>query len=359
MFRYLIFVTVVAMFCSGRALAEEAINPEIAAAVDAAAYGKPDTAIDLTTRKLNGKQVQPEKRAYLLAARAYAWIDKGQLQKAKRDLGEALRIAPNQKTLDAVNNLVAQAYFQRAEYYDEKKNWERSIDAYTTMLEYSPNDPAAFLGRAEAHLFNCEFDEALSDYDLALKAGDHSTNIYLRRGGARELKFDFDGAIADYTEAIKLNAKYDVAFGLRGRAYAILENYGAARRDLESALALNPADRSSLLWLHLVHMHFGEDDIEWLRKQSRKVNVKYWPGPVIEYFLGSRTANDIVHIALNDQNTALAHQRCDGWFYLGEDALAHNDISRAKQLFQKTANGCNPIDYEWNAAKMELKRIAR
>lgn len=271
----------------------------------------------------------------------------------------AWKFAPDRKTRDYVNGVVSEGYAERAEYYGDKEIFELSILNYTEALTLDPNNDTYYRKRAYAHLRNCEFDEAISDYDHAIENGDKSAEVYIDRGMAREAKLDLTGAILDYSHAVKLDEKNDVGFGLRGRAFAIIGNLSAARRDLEHTNVLNPNDTSTVLWLHLVHMRLREKDDAWLRKRATVLALNRWPGPVISYFLGSKQARDIVNIALNDPKTATFHQRCDAWFYLGEDALAHNDVPRATRLFRKTVNGCNAVDYEWVAAKAELNRIAR
>jgi len=327
------------------------------ASFDAVKNGKFDSAIQTTTKSLDDNHLSKADRAGLLALRAYALLLKDEPKAAKRDLQVAIKIAPDTGVQQSVVIIATQAYLLRAHDYDTKQKWELSIANYSEALKYNPNSEIAYIGRAEAHTANTEFDEAISDYDHAIRINGSSSDTYVDRGAARESKVDFEGAIADYSEAIKLNSKNDTAFGYRGRGYAIAGNYSAARRDLERALALRPTDRSSLLWLHLVHMRVGENDEPWLRKQAATLKLEHWPGPVISYFLGTKSADELLQIALHSPETARGHQRCDGWFYLGEEALARKKILRARYLFQKTVGRCNATDYEWNSARVELRRM--
>ena len=149
----------------------------------------------------------------------------------------------------------------------------------------------------------------------------------------------------------------DLKPGYRGRAYAVLGNYPAAARDLERTIALNPHDASSLLWLHIVHMRTGKDDAGWLKQKVMGHDLHKWPGLALSYFLSRTSAKDLVTFAQTSPDTARQEQRCDAWFYLGEEALAHGDRKGARDLFRQAVTGCDAVDFEWAPAKVELLRL--
>jgi lipoprotein NlpI len=355
MFRYIAAIAVVTMAYASPAFGNA--SADLQATMDAAKNGKFDSAIQLSTKALQDTRMPAAIRGRLLALRAYAVIAKGQPKNAQRDLDDALRTASDRDTRDFVNDAAMQGYLQRGKFYDDEQNWGLAVASYTAALRYSPRSAVIYADRAGSHLANTELDEAISDYDQAIQIDRSSSDYYVSRGTAYESKLDFQRAISDYSKAIQLDSKNDTAFGYRGRAYAVLGNFEVADRDLERTLTLRPADRSSVLWLHLVHMRMGKKDDAWLRKQAGNLRLDRWPGPAISYFLGKMSADDMVRFALRSPEVAKGHQRCDGWFYLGEEALAHQDMARARNLFRQTVSRCNAVDYEWDTAQIELRRI--
>ena len=65
----------------------------------------------------------------------------------------------------------------------------------------------------------------------------------------------------------------------------------------------------------------------------------------------------MVQFAQTSTETAAAYQKCDGWFYLAEEAAAHGNRDRARDLFRETIGNCDAVDYEWDTAQIELRRL--
>jgi lipoprotein NlpI len=245
---------------------------------------------------------------------------------------------------------------QRGNALLKTQDWDLAAESFSNALARDPRDKAAYVGRGLAEVANTDTDAAIADYDRALALGP-AADIYRHRGEAKEENLDFDGAIADYGAAIRLDANYADAVGLRGRSLAVLGRYDPAARDLERATALSPNDAAIVLWLHIVHLRTHRDDRAWFGARVAHLNLNRWPGPALAYFAGQIPADDMTSIALKSVATARWHQRCDGWFYLGEEAAARGDTAKARELFRQTVTHCNAVDYEWDAAHIELKRL--
>lgn len=297
-------------------------------------------------------------RAACLAARAAAaLVAADRVPEAETAFAEAARQAPDDDSRKLVADTAAQAFDQRGHDLFNLQDWPASAASFALALKYDPHDIKALVGRGNAHVGAAEPDAAIADYGAALGIDAAAPDTYVLRGNAFEMKLDFDGAIADFSKSIELNPEPNNALGFRGRLYAAQGRYEDARRDLERWLIQNPADIISVVWLHIVHMRQGEKDSEWLRGQAATLNLKQWPGPAIAYFLGTETADQMVQFAQTSAETMAAYQKCDGWFYLAEEAVAHGDREKARALFRRTIESCNAVDYEWDTAQIELRRL--
>ncbi|MGA7710844.1 MAG: hypothetical protein WCA81_03005 [Rhizomicrobium sp.] len=357
MFRYCVFGLTVAL-CVGASLAAEPLERDVSEALAAALGGKSEAAIERTTELLRTPQLSAPQKSKLLSIRAYAELGEDRQRAAERDFNDALLVAPDDNIRRVLKRRTAEAYHERAETKFAEHKWDQAVSYYSKELEFGQGTKDTYQSRGVAHRSNCELDEAMADFTKSIEMGG-GYEAYIDRGMTREMKLDVDGAIADYSKAIALDRENSTAIGLRGRAHAVMGHYASSQRDLEQAVNIDPRDVSSLLWLHLLHMKMHKDDGAWLRKRVAIVYLKEWPGPVIEYFLGKKTAADIVHIALTSTTVAEFHQRCDGWFYLGEETLARGDVGGAALQFRKTATHCNAVDYEWPAAMVELRMLEK
>lgn len=354
-------VLAIALTCLFAQVALAYPKSSLKAAEDAVSNGHADVAIQLATDRLNHSR-EPNDKARLLAVRASALIEEDRRNEAEKGLQTAFLNASDKDTRGYVMDTAARAYLARAEYFADYMSFNQqklkfAISNYTAALNYDIANAVIYHDRGYAYLLNLDFDEAIRDLNHAIELNDASAKNYEDRGMADEVTLDFTNAIRDYGEAIDRYPANNVTLFDRGRAYAILGNYPGAERDLKRAESIDSADGPTLLWLHIVHMHTQRDDLAWLRKRAQSIDLKRWPGPVIGYFVGKKTAAEMIDTALHSTGTNEGYQRCDGWFYLAEDELQKGDARGARKLFQSTVDSCNPIDFEWPAAKMELRRL--
>ena len=350
----LILFACIAIFSVAREAARASDSParDCIEAPDAVAPGTDHVAFRPASQNLEPHIAQ----ACLLAEHAAGLVSRDEARDAEAEFDRALAIAPNDSIRSYVRARAVEAFSTNGGHHYDAEEWAQAILDYTLALRYGPDDETTYSLRATAHERNLEFSEAVADFSTAIRLSTAPQAYYMERGSAEEMNVDFKDAIADYS-ALLATGDDAQAFELRGRAYAALGNFDQGRPDLERSLALAPAEPATLLWLHIVHMRTGEDDANWLRSHAADADLTRWPGPAIEYFLGRKSADDMVQTGLTSPDTAKAYQRCDGWFYLGEEALARGDKAAAADLFRRTVAGCNALDYEWDTAQAELKRL--
>jgi len=311
----------------------------------------------LATVALGTRRLGANDRATLLGQRGYALILEGRSSDGERDIVQALDTAPDKEVRAVIFDEARDAYYGSGNQYVEQGRYDLAIARYTAGMNYTSDEGELYSERAYAYFRARDFDRAIADYQRYIDAVDNASNAIVGIGNAYEAKLDFGHAMAGYNVGIAEDSSNETLLGYRGRAYAVLGNYAAAARDLGRTIALNPQDASSLVWLHIVHMRTGKEDARWLKQKAVSQDLHKWPGVVLSYFLRRTSAKDLVTFAQTDPNTARDEQRCDAWFYLGEEALARGDRPAARDLLRKTVTGCDAVDYEWAPAAVELRRL--
>lgn len=282
-----------------------------------------------------------------LAACRYAEIDDASL----RDSIGAIIVAIG------ASSTCSDAYNERGSNYWSELDWSDAAREFALGLRISPQDLNLRNKHGLASTASGQFESAKNDFTIIFRAMPTDSDVLVNRGQAREALGDWEGAIADYTLAIHYDPTNFVALSFRGRAYAVLARYREGSVDLQSALNIAPNDLSTNLWLYLARSRGGEPDKDRLRQRVESLDLKRWPGPAIKYFLGQLSADMLEQIAFDDPDMEVRHQQCDAWFYLAEDALLHNEKAKAIRLLKLTTSRCNAVDFEWNAAESELKRL--
>jgi tetratricopeptide (TPR) repeat protein len=319
-------------------------------------------------------------------SRGIAYKAKGDVDRAITDYDQAIRLNPGS----------APAFNNRGYAYFAKSSYDRAVTDFDEAVKLDPQYALAYNNRGYAHFMQKNYDRAITDYDQAIRldplpavagvGGASHVNIYVNRGVAYALKGDFDHALSDYYEAIRIDPKYARAFGSRGHVFRHIGNYGRAISDYGEALRLDPSDTGiyadrgfvhfleadypqaaadlaqaiarlpepyPMLWRYLARTRAGGDGSAELAAAAGQLKTKAWPYPVVEFYLGKRTAGDMAAAASGDE------ERCEVQFYLGEWRLVRGDRTKAKEALEAAKATCPASFYEYDGAVAELGRIDR
>lgn len=146
---------------------------------------------------------------------------KGDLDRAVRDFGEAIRIDPK----------YPDSYSQRGQTFFTLGEIERAIADFSAALAQEPRHGAALRARGMAHLYRGETDLALADLSKAIELAEHDPRLlapielfYARRsrGSIYDSKQQYGPEIADCTALID-SVAHDPTLG-----EALAANYGSA-----------------------------------------------------------------------------------------------------------------------------------
>jgi tetratricopeptide (TPR) repeat protein len=174
----------------------------------------------------------------------------------------------------ATKILAAQDAYRRGRAEEDRGEFDKAIELFSTALDLDPGSDSAFLHRANANLRTSRFEAALADVNQALAIQKENSQAYeLRSRVYRALK-QYDRALADLEEALRRDegntahlllqaaieedrGNYKNATEIYGRALRVkpdadeiylrraaalrnLNDSGAAMSDCNQAIALKP-----------------------------------------------------------------------------------------------------------------------
>jgi tetratricopeptide (TPR) repeat protein len=229
-------------------------------------------------------------------------------------------------------------------------DYDHAIAAYGMAIQIDPQDTGAYWRRAKALRDARYLDRALADYSEIIRLKPDDGRPLLDRAGVFRAKGDLKSAISDYSDEIKLNPFFLDAYQLRGFAYFLNGDYVTAIADYLKANKRANADTSLLLFI--ARGRNGEDGTEELKANADRVLAQLWPRQMIEFFLGTRPAGELVkgegaEIGFGFPHTyyhPMVKARCQSLFYLGEWHLIHKDSAKARAEFREAvASACPSV----------------
>ena len=221
----------------------------------------------------------------------------------------------------------------------------------------NPNYAPALNNRGNAYYGKGEFERAIKDYDEAIRMNPKYTAAYDNRGLAYKHKGDSERAIKDFDEAIELDPKSPLTLFHRGQARFSSGQYGPALRDFASAHQIHPKDVYTIIWMYLAQARSGNNDLTDLQKNVAEMDLTKWPAIVTSLYMNGATPEAV--LAAADSNPKKEKSRyCEANFFLAERALLIGNRTEAVSLLQKAVDTGATLDFEYWAAKDELRRLA-
>ena len=264
-----------------------------------------------------------------------------------------------------VGSALAAGYddFSRGVNANNRGDADAAILAFTTALAagdltaaYVPN---AHFGRARAYLQKNKCADALADLDEVIKLKADNVDAYLLRGAANACLNKPDAAVADFNAAIGLRptaALYEAVARFQwiyGHFPQAAENYAQAAK---LAAKDNPHRPFILLWYAMSADRAGTLDQVMFAADVTKLDIDDWPAPLLDFYRGKATADDVNRKAANRDAQIATGQKCEADFYIGEWQLARKNEDAAKPLLQQAVSECPHNFIEYFAAQTELKR---
>jgi tetratricopeptide (TPR) repeat protein len=240
----------------------------------------------------------------------------------------------------------------RGAAYAAKHDYDRAIADFDEAIRLDPKSSSAIGYRGFAYDAKQDYDRAIADYNEAIRLDPKSSSNVENRGAAYAAKQDYNRAIADYTEAIRLDSKSASAFSLRCRAYAAKLNFDHTIEDCSTAIKLDPDAPNAVLWLYIARKRTGvETAAAELEANAKGLKRFDWPYPIIELFLGRRTAQTVLSAATKSD------EKCQANLHVGELSLLRGEHPAAKKALRAAADLCPKNLVEYAIARAELERL--
>lgn len=293
-------------------------------------------------------------------ARGIAHLDQGKYDLAIQEFDRAIANKPDD----------ADAYNSRGNAYAAKRELDRAIQDYDSAITLRPNNAFAYKNRGTTYASKDQFDRAIQDLDQAIKIKPDFAGAFNSRGFAYYLKGDYARAVQDYSQAIQLTPDGGAAYRNRANALFVLGRFAEAAGDLEHSLKLHTGTSATqpakyldetgaytVVWLHVARMRQGQDDAAQFAANSARVDSTTWPGPVIAFFDGKLTADQLVAGAAGAEERLRSDQRCGSEFFAGQVALWKKQLAEARKRFEATRATCSKRYTEHATAVAELGRL--
>ena len=339
-------------------------------------YGR---AIALLTIALEDAGLPAQLKAGAFFERGAAYCETAQYNNAVADLTQAIRLEPRR----------ADAWRERAKVYARAGLTNQAIADETHAIQIGRNDPSLFAERAFLDMVLNRWKDAIADLTAAIRLAPRNANLHYLRGRAFRVAGEPAKAVEDDSRALALDPGLMDAHEERAAAYEDQGQYAKALDDLKAKLfrqdddqvrfhigiaewylgrysdaaavfakllRRSPADGNNVLWFALAKTGLGDRSFDELAQSAKQVDLRTWPGPILALYLEKMTLTQLLAVASTGNPQAMALQRCEVDFYVGEWELrAHPATARA--LFQQATVACPPDLVFRRAAAFELARI--
>lgn len=282
--------------------------------------------------------------------RGSAYYEKGDDDHAIQDYDQAIRIDPSN----------VMAFEGRGNAYSDKGDYDRAIQDFNQAIKLNPTYGLAFYTRGFAYDNKGDYDRAIQDYDQTIRLLPNATQGFDGRAEAYDAKGDREHAIQDFTQAIVLDPSDARGYYGRGVDRFCLAQFEDAQKDFAADVQLRPKTLYNPLWLYLAQARGGDKSAQSnLATATAGLDLKPWPGPIVELYLGTATPDTVLSAAKDPDPDKAVLQLCAAYFFLAERALLAGNKTGATGLFQQAlSTGATSQYWAIAAAKAELGHLA-
>ena len=286
-------------------------------------------------------------RSYRLRGTAY--LTAGYSERALEDLNVAFALDPKDH-LTLQNRGLANAKLGHS---------HAAIADFNAAINLQPNHPWSYYNRGRLHAANDRQKQAIKDFSGFIRLKRGYSPVFLHRGRSLMLLGNYRKAMADFNENLRLQPTNNpTSQAYRGITLFLLGRYQEAARDFKGVLAYWPGNLEDRIWLSLALKRAGKPDGEAFAGEGGSFDAKTWPGAAVAFLQGHVTAKDMLSAARSSKDRQLAQER-EGlaMFLLGENALIHNRIQKAREWFRRVGAKTAKKPGIHHAARQELRRI--
>jgi tetratricopeptide (TPR) repeat protein len=228
-------------------------------------------------------------------------------------------------------------------------DYDLAIADLDKAIQLDPKSATAYNNRCSAYFHKGDNDRAITDCEQAIQL-DPKYAAYNDRAVVYDAKGDYDRAIADYDEAIRLAPKIGVIHRNRGRVYFHRGDFTAAAANFLNANDLED-NAYAMILRFIARGRMGQDGTSELSANAARLKTKDWPYPVIDFYLGRRSLDELRAAASKPE------EKCEVAFYVGEWQLLRGNHADAKTELLDAAKTCPSREDERIDAIVELGKL--
>ena len=252
---------------------------------------------------------------------------------------------------DLVPDLQFIAHFDRGQSYARLGQADAAIEDYSASLQMRPAEAQVLFDRAAIYLSSGKMDLAAADIDRVIATRPTLGRAFGIRAAINIRRGQLDKAREDMKTVLKLLPDGS----RRGNSIGIINweagKIGDAEDNFSYEADHGPNKIYAWLWYALTEARLGKSVP---RRALPDTDLTKWPGPVINFFLGTAGRDAVFASAAQGETpAAITGQLCEANFYVGEWLLRNHDPDGAKPLITKAASICPSGFIEWMPAQMD------
>lgn len=251
---------------------------------------------------------------------------------------------------------LANTYYNRGCEYRNKNEFDLAIADYNFAIQLDPTLSQAYNNRAVCLYNKGEYDRAEKDYLSALQLDPKHVNSYYGLGNIYRVQGNYSKAIENYTQALNLSPDLTSAIINRAITYSDMGAYANAISDFRDAIRKKSTDAYAPLLIAVAKMHTGDNAITEELSDQVSTYQNNWPMPVMQYYLGRLSADDLLVSAKDPSATVQQSQLCETHFYIGEWQLHHGQKAAGVENLKAAQSGCNKNYLEYIIATNDLNQ---
>lgn len=340
----------------------------------------PGERVELFTKAITSGDLAGRDLASAFVNRGAAWIDRGDLERAESDFGEAIRhdaALPAAWLGRGLARTAAGRHGEAIEDFDrllrlEPKNEEGLLQRAAACLRAgkvdrgmrdldraiagNPQSARAFAMRGEAWLGKGRLDRAAEDLDRSIAIDPVLATSWVVRAQVRRRRGDHDGALADLERARAIDEGSRLAVQDRAITLLCAGRFGEALADLDSLVVRSdtPAEMRPYhaLYRWIARARSGEEAAA-TEQLARTIGFvgDAWPRAAADLFLGKGTPEAVL-AAAGDSNERLCEAHC----YIGHWNAVRGDADLARESFAACVATKVEGFFEHQMAAAELAR---
>jgi tetratricopeptide (TPR) repeat protein len=320
----------------------------------------------------------------------------GKQSAAINDYSQAIRLNPRN----------AEAFYHRGIAYGAMGNLDRAIADYDSCLAVDPKISSAYFDRGIAHLAKSDYDHAVVDFSAVVRLSPDRAQAWFNLANAYRYKKDFARAAENYTQTLRVKPSDAWALFNRGVCYMNTRDYDRARADFQQFIQTNPTkdahielanvyylmgqypqavaeysashsaqgdetlslsggdtsvlvpgQQYDMIWEFLASRRVGQDGGKQFRDAAARLKDAPWPSPIINYLMGSISAEELMRTAKASDPQGHRSLVCEVHTYVAENTAIKGDTEVALKYYRLAYQEC-PADFnETNLVAAGLKRL--